>query len=105
MMPNPKRPIQKKRKPDFLVIIVSLLILLGVFYFIFREPEPQKITFDQVTVAAQNDYIAYVEYSYKSQGLDDMVIIIGRFNHSGIAVFGTTTFRVSPVPMRDAQNL
>jgi len=104
-MPNPNKQTQKRKKPDYLVIIISLFILLGVFYFIFREPEPKSFTYDQINMAATNDQIEYIEYSYKSQGLDDMVIITGRFNESGILSFGTTTFRINQLPMDDAQYL
>lgn len=59
---QPKKPMAKKR-PDYLVIIVSVMIMIGVFFFVRNSLNPVKeIRYDKLVLAAQNNDIESIRY-------------------------------------------
>ncbi|WP_162151209.1 ATP-dependent zinc metalloprotease FtsH [Haploplasma modicum] len=76
------KPVQKKtkRRPDYLVIIVSLLLMIGVFYFIRNAMNPvYEAQYNEIEVAVQDDHIEYFEYIAVGGDNLDTVRVNGKF--------------------------
>ncbi|MCR1809186.1 ATP-dependent zinc metalloprotease FtsH [Haploplasma modicum] len=76
------KPVQKKtkRRPDYLVIIVSLLLMIGVFYFIRNAMNPvYEAQFNEIETAVNSDHIEYFEYIAIGGDNLDTVRVNGKF--------------------------
>ncbi|MDY0277798.1 MAG: ATP-dependent zinc metalloprotease FtsH [Acholeplasma sp.] len=94
MNPNTKKsPV--KRKPDYLVIVISVLIIIGVFYFIRKAMNPvlaiNEIVLEQAILDDKVSHIEYVE-----AGSLDLVDVTGTFRKEFVEsdFGGKTTFTI-----------
>jgi cell division protease FtsH len=99
MNPNPNRQQKKKpefrKKPDYLIMIFTLFIVLGVFLFLKNalEEQTQELTVSEIQAAAVAKHIE--EISYEPVGGDniDLVTVTGviydqhKSKYDDIAVF------------------
>ena len=76
-----KQPNQKpaKRRPDYLVIIISIFIIVGVFFFVRKAMNPMIENFSETKLieAANNNHIQYFEYTPVGGDNLDLVRVTG----------------------------
>jgi len=83
MNQKPKKTSQRKpdlkRKPDYLIMIFTLIIVIGVFLFLRDALTGQvnELTETQVELAAQSKHIESIEYELVGDDNYDLVIVTG----------------------------
>lgn len=84
MTKKPKKPI--RRKPDYLVMIFTLFVILGVFLFLrtaLEEPV-QTLTALEIQEAADNQDIAFFSYELVGGENYDLVSVTGTIKESSL---------------------
>jgi cell division protease FtsH len=83
MNQKPKKPIPKKpdmkKKPDYLIMIFTLIIMIGIFLFL-RDAlagEVNNLTTSEIQAAAGAGHIEYVEYELIGGDNYDLVTVSG----------------------------
>lgn len=76
--PNPKKP-EMKKKPDYLIMIFTLIIVIGIFLFLRDALAGQvnELTTSEIQAAANAGHIESVEYELVGGDNYDLVIISG----------------------------
>jgi cell division protease FtsH len=85
MNQNPNRPDQKKKidyrkKPDYLIMLFTLVIVIGVFLFLrdALQGEVQELTTSEIQDAADLGHIESIEYSLIGGDNFDLVQVNGK---------------------------
>jgi cell division protease FtsH len=85
MNQNPNRPDQKKKidyrkKPDYLIMLFTLVIVIGVFLFLrdALQGEVQELTTSEIQAAANLGHIESIEYSLIGGDNFDLVQVNGK---------------------------
>ncbi|PKK92502.1 MAG: hypothetical protein CVV61_09405, partial [Tenericutes bacterium HGW-Tenericutes-6] len=85
MNQNPKRPdtrkkIDYKKKPDYLIMLFTIVIVIGVFLFLrdALEGQVQELTVGEIQSAAQLEHIESLEYSLIGGDNFDLVQVTGK---------------------------
>ena len=76
-MINPSQQKNRKRRPDFLVIIISILIFFGVFFFIKKAMDPvYKTTEAELSERVQS--LDVIEFKFESSSVNEYVTVVGK---------------------------
>ncbi len=93
MNQDPKRPDQKKKtefrkKPDYLIMIFTLLVVFGVFLFLRNtlEGQAQELTVSEIQAAANAGHIEEISYVLVGGDNFDLVEVSGKIydQHKGL---------------------
>lgn len=78
--PNQKRPSTLRKKPDYLIMIFTLFIVLGVFLFLRNalEGQTQELTTTEIQEAATAGHIEEITYELVGGDNYDLVIVTGK---------------------------
>ncbi|MGB0174755.1 MAG: hypothetical protein ACPF9F_00455 [Acholeplasmataceae bacterium] len=87
MTQKPKKPI--RRKPDYLVMIFTLFVILGVFLFLRSalEDPVQTLTTLEIQEAAVDQDIASFSYELVGGENYDLVLVSGSIKDSSVSKF------------------
>ncbi len=97
MNKGPKKPIKRpiRKKPDYLIMLFTLIVIVGVFLFLRTalEGEVQELTIAQIQTAASLEHIKSIEYTLVGGDNYDLVKVSGEIYevhknlYNGIASF------------------
>ena len=78
--PNTKKKIDYKKKPDYLIMLFTLVIVIGVFLFLrdALEGQVQELTVMEIQSAATLEHIESIEYSLIGGDNFDLVQVTGQ---------------------------
>jgi cell division protease FtsH len=78
--PGQKRPANLRKKPDYLIMIFTLFVVLGVFLFLRNalEGQTQELTVTEITEAADAGHIEEITYELVGGENYDLVIVTGK---------------------------
>ena len=95
--PGQKRPANLRKKPDYLIMIFTLFVVLGVFLFLRNalEGQTQELTVTEITDAANAGHIEEITYELVGGENYDLVIVTGKIyeqhkdnpRYAGIVLF------------------
>lgn len=106
--PNPKRKPEYRKKPDYLIMIFTLVIVIGVFLFLrdALQGEVATLNFTQMEAAAEMGHIESIEYVPVGGDNINLVEIKGKFyaNSSSANLYGTINFQ-GVMPLDYAQSI
>ncbi|MDY0338447.1 MAG: ATP-dependent zinc metalloprotease FtsH [Acholeplasmataceae bacterium] len=109
MNQNPKKPIKQpmKRKPDYLIMLFTLVIVIGVFLFLrdALSGQVQELTFSEVENAAQAQHIEAIEYTLIGGDNFDLVKINGKIYDQHKALYGGVVLFESIMRIDQAETL
>ena len=109
MNQNPKKPIKQpmKRKPDYLIMLFTLVIVIGVFLFLrdALSGQVQELTFSEVENAAQAQHIEAIEYTLIGGDNFDLVKINGKIYDQHKALYGGVVLFESVMRIDQAETL
>lgn len=109
MNQNPKKPIKQpmKRKPDYLIMLFTLVIVIGVFLFLrdALSGQVQELTFSEVENAAQAQHIEAIEYTLIGGDNFDLVRINGKIYDQHKALYGGVVLFESVMRIDQAETL
>ncbi len=92
MNQNPKKPMKQpmRRKPDYLIMLFTLIIVIGVFLFLrdALSGQIQELTFSEVESAAQAQHIEAIEYTLIGGDNFDLVKINGKMYDQHKTLYG-----------------
>ncbi|MDI6452168.1 ATP-dependent zinc metalloprotease FtsH [Peloplasma aerotolerans] len=105
---DPKKKIEYRKKPDYLIMLFTLIIVIGVFLFLrdALQGEVATLNTSEITQAAESNYIASIEYTPVGGDNYYLVQIKGTFRDGSAAVtfYGTSSFE-GIIHIDDAQQI
>src|SRR5690606_20693169 len=106
--PNQKKKIEYRKKPDYLIMLFTLIIVIGVFLFLrdALQGEVANLNISQMTQAAEAGHIQKIEYTPVGGDNITLVQISGTFyENSGSAnIYQTVNFE-GIMPIEYAQEI
>ena len=106
--PNQKKKIEYRKKPDYLIMLFTLIIVIGVFLFLrdALEGEVANLNITEMTQAAEAGHIQKIEYTPVGGDNITLVQITGTFYaNSGSANFYETVNFEGIMPLEYAQDI
>jgi len=106
--PNQKKKIEYRKKPDYLIMLFTLIIVIGVFLFLrdALEGEVANLNITEMTQAAEAGHIQKIEYTPVGGDNITLVQITGTFYaNSGSANFYETVNFEGIMPLEYAQGI
>lgn len=106
--PNQKKKIEYRKKPDYLIMLFTLIIVIGVFLFLrdALEGEVANLNITEMTQAAEAGHIQKIEYTPVGGDNITLVQITGTFyTDSGSANFYETVNFEGIMPLEYAQDI
>lgn len=106
--PNQKKKIEYRKKPDYLIMLFTLIIVIGVFLFLrdALEGEVANLNITEMTQAADSGHIQKIEYTPVGGDNITLVQISGTFyENSGSANFYQTANFEGIMPLEYAQEI
>ena len=106
--PNQKKKIEYRKKPDYLIMLFTLIIVIGVFLFLrdALEGEVANLNITEMTQAADSGHIQKIEYTPVGGDNITLVQISGTFyENSGSANFYQTINFEGIMPLEYAQDI
>jgi cell division protease FtsH len=106
--PNQKKKIEYRKKPDYLIMLFTLIIVIGVFLFLrdALEGEVANLNITEMTQAAEAGHIQKIEYTPVGGDNITLVQISGTFYaNSGSANFYETVNFEGIMPIEYAQDI
>jgi cell division protease FtsH len=96
-----------KRKPDYLIMLFTLVIVIGVFLFLrdALSGQVQELTFSEVENAAQAQHIEAIEYTLIGGDNFDLVKINGKIYDQHKALYGGVVLFESIMRIDQAETL
>ncbi|MFA6692286.1 MAG: ATP-dependent zinc metalloprotease FtsH [Acholeplasmataceae bacterium] len=109
MNQNPKKPMKQpmRRKPDYLIMLFTLIIVVGVFLFLrdALSGQIQELTFSEVESAAQAQHIEAIEYTLIGGDNFDLVKINGKMYDQHKTLYGGVVLFESIMRIDQAETL
>lgn len=109
MNQNPKKPMKQpmRRKPDYLIMLFTLIIVIGVFLFLrdALSGQIQELTFSEVENAAQAQHIEAIEYTLIGGDNFDLVKINGKMYDQHKTLYGGVVLFESIMRIDQAETL
>ena len=109
MNQNPKKPMKQpmRRKPDYLIMLFTLIIVIGVFLFLrdALSGQIQELTFSEVESAAQAQHIEAIEYTLIGGDNFDLVKINGKMYDQHKTLYGGVVLFESIMRIDQAETL
>ncbi|MBN2268689.1 MAG: ATP-dependent zinc metalloprotease FtsH [Acholeplasmataceae bacterium] len=109
MNQNPKKPMKQpmKRKPDYLIMLFTLIIVIGVFLFLrdALSGQIQELTYSEVENAAQAQHIEAIEYTLIGGDNFDLVKITGKMYDQHKSLYGGVVLFESVMRIDQAETL
>ena len=109
MNQNPKKPMKQpmRRKPDYLIMLFTLIIVIGVFLFLrdALSGQVQELTFSEVENAAQAQHIEAIEYTLIGGDNFDLVKINGKIYDQHKSLYGGVVLFESIMRIDQAETL
>ena len=109
MNQNPKKPIKQpmRRKPDYLIMLFTLIIIIGVFLFLrdALSGQVKEMSFLEVQQAAQSQHIEAIEYTLIGGDNFDLVRINGKLYDQHKNLYGGTVIFESIMRIDQAENI
>jgi len=106
--PNQKKKVEYRKKPDYLIMLFTLIIVIGVFLFLrdALEGEVANLNITELTQAADSGHIQKIEYTPVGGDNITLVQISGTFYaNSGSANFYQTANFEGIMPLEYAQEI
>jgi len=100
-----KRKQSFKKKPDYLIMIFTMIIVIALFVFMrnaFTE-QPVELTSAQLYTAATNEHISELYYETIGGENGDLVEVTGVFFEQSAANYGDSTSFEAVVQVEDAE--
>jgi len=109
MNQNPKKPMKQpmKRKPDYLIMLFTLIIVIGVFLFLrdALSGQIQELSYSEVENAAQAQHIEAIEYTLIGGDNFDLVKITGKMYDQHKTLYGGVVLFESIMRIDQAETL
>ncbi|MDO9629635.1 MAG: ATP-dependent zinc metalloprotease FtsH [Acholeplasmataceae bacterium] len=106
--PNQKKKVEYRKKPDYLIMLFTLIIVIGVFLFLrdALEGEVATLNITEMTQSADAGHIQKIEYTPVGGDNITLVQISGTFyENSGSATFYQTINFEGIMPLEYAQSI
>ena len=105
---NPKKKIDYRKKPDYLIMLFTLVIVIGIFLFLrdALQGEVAQLNITQIESAANNNYIQTIQYTPIGGDNVNLVQVKGTFyvNSSAANFYQTVNFE-GIMPLDYAQDI
>lgn len=99
-----QKPQQRKRRPDFLIIIISIFIIVGVFYFVRDALNPiHEAKRNEVENVVINDQVLKYNYEFVGGDNGNLVTVTGELRE-GYSFGGKKTIFTIVVPLEVAED-
>jgi cell division protease FtsH len=106
--PNSKKKMEYRKKPDYLIMLFTLVIVIGVFLFLrdALQGEVASLNVTQLTEAADLGHVESLKYTPVGGDNITLVQIEGTFykNSASASFYGTVTFE-GIMPLENAQTI
>jgi cell division protease FtsH len=106
--PNPKKKIDYRKKPDYLIMLFTLVIVIGIFLFLrdALQGEVVQLNITQIENAANDNYIQTIQYTPIGGDNVNLVQVTGTFyvNSSAADFYQTINFE-GIMPLDYAQDI
>jgi cell division protease FtsH len=106
--PSPKKKIDYRKKPDYLIMLFTLVIVIGIFLFLrdALQGEVAQLNITQIESAANNNYIQTIQYTPIGGDNVNLVQVKGTFyvNSSAANFYQTVNFE-GIMPLDYAQDI
>lgn len=106
--PNSKKKMEYRKKPDYLIMLFTLVIVIGVFLFLrdALQGEVASLNVTQLTEAADLGHVESLKYTPVGGDNITLVQIEGTFykNSASATFYGTTSFE-GVMPLENAQTI
>ncbi len=104
---DPKRKIEYRKKPDYLIMLFTLVVVIGIFLFLrdALEGQVQELTVSEIEQAATLEHIESIEYSLIGGDNFDLVQVTGKIYDQQKALYNNIVSFERVMRIEQAQSI
>lgn len=107
MNQNPRKKIEYRKKPDYLIMLFTLVVVIGIFLFLrdALQGQVQELTVTQIEQAAQLEHIESIEYQLVGGDNFDLVTVTGKMYDQYKSLYNNITNFSRVMRIDEAQSI